>query len=113
MATQYFRITAYYPAEDLSVIMDANGMYEKLWQFSSEIIQNGLKVLEVSGDEKFLDGNIQKTAPDPDRFILRAYAKGMPGKVYFDHNGITYHAVKVGEKIYIPDRGRIYEEDAV
>lgn len=28
--TNYFRITAYYPTENLSVIMDSNGMFEKL-----------------------------------------------------------------------------------
>ena len=32
----YFRITAYSPAEDVGMIVDSNGRHEKLWQFSAE-----------------------------------------------------------------------------
>lgn len=30
----YFRITAYNPNEDVGMIVDSNGKFEKLWQFS-------------------------------------------------------------------------------
>ncbi len=104
--TQYFRITAYHPGEDISVIMDSNGMYEKLWQFSSFFIQKGFRVLEVSTDEKFLDINIHKAGPCPDNIILRANATGKPENVTHELNGTVYHAVKLEGKIYIPDRER-------
>jgi hypothetical protein len=106
MNTQYYRITAYHPTESISVIMDSNGKYEKLWQFSSELLQKGFKILEVSSDEKFLDGNIIKTELEPNKIILRATASGKPENTTHLLNGVTYHAVKVGEKIYIPDKDK-------
>ena len=48
--TKYFRITAYEPNKDFSIIMDTYGMFDKLWQFSADLIKRGLKILEVSSD---------------------------------------------------------------
>ena len=56
----YFRITAYNSAEDISVIMDSNGVFEKIWQFSSLLVQKGFKILEVGSEEKVLDGNFNR-----------------------------------------------------
>jgi len=97
----YFRITGYSPEHDFSFIIDSNGMFEKLWQFSSMLIQKGLKVIEVSTSEKFIDVNIEPIQEDPNHIILRATAEGKPE--YVDHiiNGVTYKAVKVGNKAYI------------
>ena len=47
LIANYFRITGYWPENDCCFIIDSNGMFEKLWQFSSDLIQKGLKVLEV------------------------------------------------------------------
>ena len=56
----YFRITGYCPENDFCFIIDSNGIFEKLWQFSSFLIQKGLQVLEVSKEEQMLDVNIDK-----------------------------------------------------
>lgn len=106
MATKYFRITAYFPAENLSVIIDSNGMFEKLWEFSSLLVQTGLKVLDVSNDEKFIDVNISKAEAVSDKLILRAYAKGKIETTVYEHNGVNYKAIQVGDKIYIPDKDK-------
>lgn len=76
----YFRITAYHPTENISVIMDSNGKFEKLWQFSAFLIQKGFKIIEVGNDEKFLDGDIPKTSPDTEHILLRACGKNKPLK---------------------------------
>ncbi len=76
----YFRITAYHPTENISVIMDSNGKFEKLWQFSSFLIQKGFKIIEVGNEEKFLDGDIPKVTPDTEHIFLRACGKGKPQK---------------------------------
>lgn len=102
--THYFRITAYHPTEDLSVIMDTNGMFEKLWQFSSFMVQKGFKILEVGTDEKFLDVNIEKAEPEPDKLILRATDKGKPIYLDCELNGVTIRAVQVKDKIYVPEK---------
>ena len=107
MATQYFRITAYCPVRDISFIMDTIGMYEKIWQFSSFMLQKGFQVLEVSSDEKFIDGNIVKEKPDPDNFIMRARCKGRPGNIVYEYKDIVYEAIRVGNKIYIPDKEKV------
>ena len=100
----YFRITGYCPEHDFSFIIDSNGMFEKLWQFSSMLIQKGLKVLEVSNSEKFLDVNLEPIKEDKDYIILRATTEGKPTYVNVSTNGVTYKAVKIGDKTYIPDK---------
>ena len=75
----YFRITAYHPAENLSAIFDSNGRFEKLWQFSAFLVSKGFKIVEVGSDDKFHEGNIPKVQEDTS-LILRACAKGKPKK---------------------------------
>lgn len=99
--SNYYRIMGYDPQNDFSFIIDCNGMFEKMWQFSSMLIQKGLKVIEVSNDEKFIDVNIEKTSPDKDHLILRATANGKPEYITQTINGVNYKAIKVADKIYI------------
>ena len=73
----YFRITVYHPAKDICAILDSNGRFEKLWQFSSYLVQKGFKIAVVGGDDKFLDGNIPK-APAGKQLLIRACGKGRP-----------------------------------
>ena len=49
----YFRITAYHPAENVCAVFDSNGRFEKLWQFSAFLVQKGFKIVEVGSDDKF------------------------------------------------------------
>ncbi len=78
MKNNYFRITAYHPEKDICAVFDRNGYFEKLWQFSAFLIQKGFKIIEVGNEEKFLDGYIPKTSPDPEHILLRACVKGKP-----------------------------------
>lgn len=100
----YYRITGYNEQDDYCFIMDCNGMFEKLWQFSSYLLQKGLKVLEVGNDTKFTDGNLDRIDEITDKMFLRATAPGKPEYITQTVNGSAYKAVKVGSKIYIPDR---------
>ena len=102
--TNYFRITGYDPNNDYCFIIDCNGMFEKKWQFSSMLIQKGLKVLEISDAETFLDVNITPTEEDKEHIFLRANTDGRPKYIEQIINGIKYKAVQVADKIYIPDR---------
>ena len=111
MTNNYYRITAYHKSEDLGVIMDSFGLYEKLWQLSSFFIQKGFEVLEIANADKFLDGNIKKTDAVPDNLILRAITTGRPEKTVFVANLTTYEAIQVGDKAYIPDRQRMVGND--
>ena len=100
----YYRITAYHLEKNISIIMDSFGLFEKKWQFSADLIKKGFKIIEVSSDEQFIDVNINKLAEEePDKFILRAHADGKPEYLQQNVGGVTYKAVKVGEKIYIPN----------
>ena len=87
----YFRITAYHPVKNICAIFDSNGRFEKLWQFSSYLVQKDFKIVEVGADDKFIDGNIPK-APASDQLILRACAKGQPA--------INGRSVQVSNKHY-------------
>ena len=74
----YFRITAYHPEKDVSVIMDSYGLFEKKWQFSADLIKKGFKILEVSDDTQFLEGNIPLLVSPSNKYLLRAYSNGKP-----------------------------------
>ena len=76
--SHYFRITAYHPTENLSVIMDSNGLFEKLWQFSSFMVSKGFKIIEVGGEDKFDEGDMPKAEQDTVHVILRACESGEP-----------------------------------
>lgn len=76
--TNYFRITAYEPNHDFSIIMDTYGMFEKIWQFSADLIKKGFKILEVSDDSQFTEGNIPLLVEPSNKYILRAYKEGKP-----------------------------------
>ena len=74
----YFRITAHHPGENISLIIDSNGKFEKLWQFSSHLVKKGFKIIAVGNDESFTDGNIPKAFLDAHNMILRACKRGEP-----------------------------------
>ena len=103
----YYRITGYCEEKDFCFILDCYGMFEKLWQFSSMLIQKGLKVLEVGNDTKFIDtigeSRLAPVKPNEEKILLRANAKGKPEYITQTINGVIYKAVKVADKIYIPD----------
>ncbi len=102
--SNYYRITAYHPEKDFSIIMDSYGLFEKKWQFSADLIKRGFKILEVSDDTQFLDGNIEHLTEEyPDKYVLRANAEGQPTYSTKVINGIEYKAVTVEGKTYIPN----------
>lgn len=100
---KYFRITGYWPENDICFIIDSNGMFEKLWQFSSFLIQKGIKVIEASKEEQMLDVNIKKVEYDSNHIFLRANSQGKPEYREETINNISYKAIKVADKIYIPN----------
>ena len=100
----YFRITGYHKDIDGCFILDSNGLFEKLWEFSSYLLKKGVEVLEVSKEENMIEVNIDKAPQDDKHIILRASADGRPEYIQQIVNGVTYKAVKVESKIYIPNK---------
>ena len=76
MNNNYFRITAYNKEEDFSCILDSNGMFEKLWQFSSYLVNKGLNIIDASKLENITDTNIDNANVDTELIILRATQDG-------------------------------------
>ena len=107
MNNNYFIITAYYPEDNFSFILDSNGKFEKLWQFSAYLVSKGIKVIEASKQEQMLDINIEPAPQYNEHIILRANADDKPKYLTQTINGVTYKAIKVADKIYIPDRTQI------
>jgi len=77
-AKNHYRITGYCPEHNFSFIIDSNGMFEKLWQFSAYLISKDLKVIEVSKLENIIDINIIPAEEDTQHLILRATSDGKP-----------------------------------
>ena len=99
----YFRITAYWPKHDETIILDSNGLFEQKWEFSSFVVKHGFKVLNITDETKFIDINISRAEPSKEVMFLRArqYGKDILTKV--EKDGQVYDAIKVDEKIYIPN----------
>ena len=58
--------------------MDSNGLFQKLWQFSSFMVSKGFKIIEVGDEDKFDDGDMPKAEYDNVHVILRACKSGKP-----------------------------------
>ena len=85
MNNNYFRITAYSKEHNFSCIIDSNGMYEKLWQFSAFLVSKGLNIIDASKLENIIDTNIKPANEDTEYIILRAT---QDGKVEQQNNSI-------------------------
>ena len=101
--TNYFRITGYLPDRNVSFVMDSYGAYEKLWQFSSELLRKGCKILFVGNSEPFSDGTISKLSEVSKKPALRAIVSGTPAEETYTVNGNSYSAIRIEDKVYIPD----------
>lgn len=93
MNNNYFRITAYNKEENFSCILDSNGMFEKLWQFSAYLVSKGLNIIDATRLENMTDTNIDLAPEDTEHIILRAT---QDGKVKQLNN-----TIKVKDKFYV------------
>lgn len=86
-----FRITGYYPEKNIGFIADSYGRFEKLWQFSSYLVNKGVQIIAVNKSDNFTCGNIEPTKPN-DSIIIRACAMGKPEyeNGVITVNGVTY-----------------------
>lgn len=74
----YFRITGYYPKENICFILDSNGKFQALWEFSSLLVNMGIEIIAVGRDERMSYGNFSRAEPDAEHIFLRACAQGKP-----------------------------------
>jgi len=104
MNNNYFRITVYNKRDNLSVIFDSNGYFESLDDFKKHFLDKGCDIIDAATAETFLDGNFGKAEYDKDSMFCRAYHSDEPIMTTFKNNGVTYYAIRVNDKTYIPDK---------
>ena len=71
----YFRITAYYPKEDFSIILDTYGKYEEIWQFSAYLVSKRFKIIEVCEASQIAETTFPLLKEKSDKIYLRAIGK--------------------------------------
>ena len=54
----YFRVTIYDKTNNISAILDSNGAFDKLWQYSAYLVSKGLKILDACKIEDTQNTNI-------------------------------------------------------
>ena len=96
----YFRITAYYPKEDISAILDTNGKYEELWEFSAFLVSKGFKIIEVCEGEQIIDATFPLIKNPTSKIHLRAIGKGKPEIQELEYESRKCKAITVFDKIY-------------
>ena len=97
----HFRITAYNKEKDYSIIIESKGMFEKLWQFSSYLVQKGLTILEVGNVKDQISVNLTKSDIHGAKMILKAIINGKPEYDTQVLDGRTRKVIKVNDKIYM------------
>ena len=102
----YFRITGYYVDGDCSFIADSYGKFEKLWQFSSYLLKQGIKIIEVNHYEDLKDLNVGTIKENTKEFFLRAVKKGQPTYSEQEIDGITHKIIDINGRCYIPNYKR-------
>lgn len=60
----------------------------------------------MGGEDKFIDGNITRAEYTPEQIILRAHAKCRPQHITTTLDGVTYPAVRIANKYYVPNRNK-------
>ena len=75
------------------ILIDSKDLFEKVNPY--DLQDHEYKIPKLNIDKL--------TEEEPDKFILRAHADGKPEYLQQNVGGITYKAVKVGDKIYIPN----------
>lgn len=96
----YYRITAYHPEKDISVILDSNGMFEKLWKFSSYLVQKGFKILEVGANENIIESILPTIKEVSNKIMLRAIDNGKPKIQEITYQDRPCKTITVYDKIY-------------
>ena len=97
----HFRITAYNKQNNYSIIIESKGMFEKLWQFSSYLVNKGLEILEVGHVKDQISVNLTKSDIHGGKMILKAIASGKPEYDTQVLDGRTRKIIKVNDKIYM------------
>ena len=95
----YYRITAYHSDENISVILDSNGRFESLWDFSSYLVAHGFKILHLSRSDRFAEAGCPNIEPSK-KVAVRAIGRGLPEVEEFIFENRKCKAITVGDKIY-------------
>ncbi len=90
--TNYFRITAYHKDQNISAIFDSNGMFDRLWKFSSNLVLRGFDIIAVNNIDNVTNSNIELVPYSKDKFFLRACSSEKPI--------CKENIIAVGEKFY-------------
>ena len=96
----YFRITAYHTEQNISVILDSDGRFEKLWQFSSYLVNKGFKIIEVATSDKLVYDPFSTIEKESNKILLRSIAKGMPMIQEVIYQDCPCKAICVGKSTY-------------
>lgn len=96
----YFRITAYHIEQDISAILDSNGRFEKLWQFSSFLVSKGFKIIEVTTSDKLVYDPFPLVEKESNKILLRSIAKGLPMIQEIIYQDRPCKAIYVGGNTY-------------
>lgn len=99
----YFRITVYHPQEDFSAILDANGKYEKLWEFSAFLVSKGLNIIAVCRAELIVPDTLEYVPlidKPSDKIMLRVIEKGKASCEEMEYESRKCKIVSVGTTAY-------------
>jgi hypothetical protein len=96
----YFRITVYNPKYDFSAILDSNGKYSELWEFSAYLVSKGFKIIEVGANENLIEGSFKTINEQSNKIFVRGVARGRPIIQNVTYDNRPCKAISVYDKAY-------------
>ena len=97
----YFRITAYHPQEDFSVILDTYGKYQEIWEFSAYLITKRFNIIEVcEGNQIIKESSFPLIPKKSSRIFLRGIGRGKPEVQELEYKNRKCKAITVFDKVY-------------
>ena len=82
------------------MILDSNGKFEKLWMFSSYLVQKDFKILEVGDKYKFVESTFPAVKEESNKIMLRAIDKGKPEIQEMTYQERPCKAITLYDKVY-------------
>lgn len=97
---KYIRITAYHPEHNISVILDSNGRFSELWEFSAYLVSKGFNIIEIGKDDNLIEESMASIKTPSNKLLLRGIGKGRPEISTMTYQERNCRIITVYDRLY-------------
>ena len=90
-----FRFIGYNKQKDYSFILDSNGMYQKPYEFTKDLLSKGIEMIDIQIVCENIYTNIPKASISNTKYCLRDICKGKITREDINIDGNIYRGCKI------------------